>query len=822
MSNLQRRILILEDDPSLREAMADCLLDQGHQVDTAGRGEEAVQLASEKDYDLFISDIRMEGMDGLSAIEHATSKKPGLGSMVVSGYASQAETLRAVELNVGAYLRKPFSLDEFLKHVNQLLERRELQMRHFFESKALRRCLLWSIQSYLQQVDQTGFAAPAGSLERIALVASRLGQAASLPSEVTDILPLAGGLSVVAAHSAFNFPEFVSDELLVMAPLRTLAEQIRGRDQEDLPYPAKLGKIAVQAGMSEDGYPDPDQLWSELESSGIERECWVLYQREFSTLHEPQAPPSPEILSGLADPSRTLRSLVALGRTLEEAGDIQSARQAFERVLEDQTARPERVEALLGQARLALKAAKPNQCGDYATQAYQCAKTLGPVTGAQVCLDCGLLMLAAQLPTAVSALERAATDLQRLGLAGPEAVARLALNVLKPGPAEALRPYVQLLLQPQWSHAVAAQPRVLVPELIQLHLALGQTSTSPENASFPGWVGGKTHQDPMPVFRLLQNFPNELVVSQLGDDTKEQLLGLFEAYPTKAPHTVLEALVNDDSLRQRALQLLGARGSNPAKDIPALRLYCLGFFQVYCGSRQIKDNFNLQKPKYLLALLASEGRRPVTEDRILEELWPDSDLKGRKSLSNAISLLRKTLRGDSENDYDYIVRQQQCLSINPDCPYWNDVDELEQCLNEGIKLQDAGQMEKALENFRRALSLMRGPYLDGCYLEFANVRRHHLEEKFCDMLTRFSSLCLSSKRLSEALEASERLLTIDPSRQDGHLLKMRALLAMGHPEAVIRQFQKCDRLLRSEYGIEPKTELLEVYQRARYGIPEPV
>ena len=79
------KVLVLEDDPELRETLAELLEEEGYTVVAVSRGEEAVQQASRQAFDLIVSDIRMDGMDGLEAIDQASKLQPSMGSLVVSG-----------------------------------------------------------------------------------------------------------------------------------------------------------------------------------------------------------------------------------------------------------------------------------------------------------------------------------------------------------------------------------------------------------------------------------------------------------------------------------------------------------------------------------------------------------------------------------------------------------------------------------------------------------------------------------------------------------------------------------------------------------------
>jgi DNA-binding response OmpR family regulator len=180
------KILVLEDDPDLREMLCDVLEEQGYQVKTASRGEEAVALAAAEAFDLFVADVRMEGMGGLKAIEAARSHQPELGSLVVSGWASEEQTLEAVRLQVGGYLKKPFSMSDLLQRVKELLAQRSEQRQREEETAVLRASALWALRALSRVADRSALLAPRGALARVECLAGQLAQAAALPATVVE------------------------------------------------------------------------------------------------------------------------------------------------------------------------------------------------------------------------------------------------------------------------------------------------------------------------------------------------------------------------------------------------------------------------------------------------------------------------------------------------------------------------------------------------------------------------------------------------------------------------------------------------------------
>lgn len=119
----QSRVLIVEDDESVRTFTARALQVDGHATETACDGEEGLERikANAGGFDLVLSDIRMPIMDGIEMAETAARAFPGLRILLMTGYAEQRE--RAAELG-GAVLgvvRKPFSLAEIRSEVAQAL-----------------------------------------------------------------------------------------------------------------------------------------------------------------------------------------------------------------------------------------------------------------------------------------------------------------------------------------------------------------------------------------------------------------------------------------------------------------------------------------------------------------------------------------------------------------------------------------------------------------------------------------------------------------------------------------------------------------------------
>lgn len=117
------RILIVEDDESVRAFTARAIAAGGHEVETAEDGDLGLESIRSADgsYDLILSDIRMPTMDGIEMAKRAASEFPGLKILLMTGYAEQRERAADLASIVIDVVPKPFSLAEIRTRVEKAL-----------------------------------------------------------------------------------------------------------------------------------------------------------------------------------------------------------------------------------------------------------------------------------------------------------------------------------------------------------------------------------------------------------------------------------------------------------------------------------------------------------------------------------------------------------------------------------------------------------------------------------------------------------------------------------------------------------------------------
>ena len=117
------RILIAEDEESIRSLVARALRQDGHEVTTANDGAEALEVLVRRKgaFELLLTDIRMPVMDGIALALAAARDHPALTILLMTGYADQRERAHGLDALIHDVITKPFSLGVMRTAVNEAL-----------------------------------------------------------------------------------------------------------------------------------------------------------------------------------------------------------------------------------------------------------------------------------------------------------------------------------------------------------------------------------------------------------------------------------------------------------------------------------------------------------------------------------------------------------------------------------------------------------------------------------------------------------------------------------------------------------------------------
>jgi DNA-binding NtrC family response regulator len=127
MADQPKHLLLVEDETSLRQAIAEQLADRGYQVEQAESGEAAMARLADFAYDVIVSDLRLPGIDGSAVIESAVERYPDIIAIVITGYGTVKDAVEAIKRGAWDFVNKPFQMDELLHVLDSAHEQRRLK-----------------------------------------------------------------------------------------------------------------------------------------------------------------------------------------------------------------------------------------------------------------------------------------------------------------------------------------------------------------------------------------------------------------------------------------------------------------------------------------------------------------------------------------------------------------------------------------------------------------------------------------------------------------------------------------------------------------------
>jgi DNA-binding SARP family transcriptional activator len=245
--------------------------------------------------------------------------------------------------------------------------------------------------------------------------------------------------------------------------------------------------------------------------------------------------------------------------------------------------------------------------------------------------------------------------------------------------------------------------------------------------------------------------------------------------------------------------------------LPGLYVTCFGRFEVYRDSQQVELCAN-RNGQTILRYLVAQPDHCATADRLMGILWPEDEQEvAHHKVHVAISALRGSLnRGYECTPGDgYILSKNRIYQINPAISLKIDVDEF-------LKLYQAGLCTSGHEMatlYEKACHLYMGPFLvEDTYADWSFIRREHLSQTYLIMCHTLADHFLSTGRYKDTVKWANTILEENRCDEAAYRQLMQAYAAQGRRSEALRQYQRCEHVLRDELGVSPMPETLHVFQ----------
>src|SRR5580765_7603274 len=209
------RILVVDDERSMREMLAILLKREGHEVAVAENGQTAIELLNQRSFDLIVSDARMPDIDGLEVLRHARSVNPAIIAIMVTAYGSP-DLLRGVaQLGVNDYVEKPFNTEVLRFRIRKELDRKRLQQENVLLKKAMHSAnqfdnIIGNSTPMLQVFEMVETIAPTGST---VLITGESGTGKELVARAIHVRSARGDRPFVAVNCGAVTETLLDSEL---------------------------------------------------------------------------------------------------------------------------------------------------------------------------------------------------------------------------------------------------------------------------------------------------------------------------------------------------------------------------------------------------------------------------------------------------------------------------------------------------------------------------------------------------------------------------------------------------------------------------------
>lgn len=232
---MKPRILVVDDEESIREFLEIMLKKEGYEVTCAEDGAKARDLLMKKSFDLVISDLQMPNMTGIELLKYVKETYPDLVFMMITAFGTTESAVEAMKMGAYDYLTKPFKIDEVRMNIQNALRAKSLEV----ENRVLKKELTkeYSFQNLVGNSDE---------MHRIYDLVKRVSQT---PTNVLITGESGTGKEVVAKAIHYNGP--LKDKPFVTINCGAIPEQLMESEMFGHKKGSFTGAVADKSGLFE-------------------------------------------------------------------------------------------------------------------------------------------------------------------------------------------------------------------------------------------------------------------------------------------------------------------------------------------------------------------------------------------------------------------------------------------------------------------------------------------------------------------------------------------------------------------------------------------
>ena len=232
---MKSRILVVDDEESIREFLEIMLKKEGYEVTTAEDGAKAKEILTKKSFDMVISDMQMPNLTGIELLRHVRESYPDLCFMIITAFGTTETAVEAMKLGAYDYLTKPFKIDEVRLNIANALRSKNLET----EVRVLKKEL----------VKEYSFQNMVGNSDAMHSVFNLIQRVSQAPTNVLITGESGTGKEVIAKAIHYNGP--LKDKPFVTVNCGAIPENLMESEMFGHKKGSFTGAIADKAGLFE-------------------------------------------------------------------------------------------------------------------------------------------------------------------------------------------------------------------------------------------------------------------------------------------------------------------------------------------------------------------------------------------------------------------------------------------------------------------------------------------------------------------------------------------------------------------------------------------
>lgn len=232
---MKPRILVVDDEESIREFLDIMLKKEGYEVTLAEDGQVALEFVKKKTFDMVISDLQMPNMTGLELLKEVKIQFPDIVFLMITAFGTTESAVEAMKLGAYDYITKPFKIDEVRINIAQALRSKNLEIENRTLKKELER--EYSFQNFIGNSD---------AMHRVFDVIKRVAQA---PTNILITGESGTGKEMIAKSIHYNGP--LKDKPFVTVNCGAIPENLMESEMFGHKKGSFTGAIVDKAGLFE-------------------------------------------------------------------------------------------------------------------------------------------------------------------------------------------------------------------------------------------------------------------------------------------------------------------------------------------------------------------------------------------------------------------------------------------------------------------------------------------------------------------------------------------------------------------------------------------